>query len=221
MPRGRWAVTVVLGAVLAAGCSSEIAGTPRATGDGPAAPSQGPLRDALLTPAELPPGPQYRVDTVVPDLGELAETVRSVRPQECRGVLDLAANAAEDAEDIAAITGGSADGLVAMVLLRGDDLFDLGELEDGLRACPSYTVGAGGVEVRSDQRVLPPPGLGADGELYYVTTVAVPGGPPVEQASVLLRDGDVQISVNAGGAYADGIVALAAAALQRKRDTIG
>jgi hypothetical protein len=90
-----------------------------------------------------------------------------------------------------------------------------------LRACPSYSIDTGGARVQADQQVQPPPGLGADVELHYTSTVTAAGAPPLQQASVVLRDGDVQISVNTAGTFTAGVVELARAALERKRDILG
>jgi hypothetical protein len=159
--------------------------------------------------------------TTVPDLGGLAEMVESVQPPECRRVLELVTAAAGEVDEVAAVSGTSTDGFIAIGLLRGDDLFELMELEAGLRACPSYSIDVGGTRVRADQRVQPPPGLGADVELHYTSTVTVPGVPPLQQASVVLRDGDVQISVNTAGTFTAGVVELAGTSLERKREVLG
>jgi hypothetical protein len=179
------------------------------------------LQDGLLRSEELPPGPRYQVLTTVPDLGGLAEMVGSVQPPECRRVLELVAAAAGEVDEVAAVSGASADGFIAIGLLRGDDLFDLPVLEAGLRACPSYSIDAGGARVQADQHVQPQPGLGADVELHYTSTVSALGAPPLQQASVVLRDGDVQISVNTAGTFTAAAVELARASLERKRDVLG
>ena len=215
---------VLLAAAVLAGCSREVGGTPQpagTAGTSSPAPTRTALRDGLLPPEALPPGPNYQVLTTVPDLGVLTETVESVQPPECRRVLELVAAAAGGVDEVAAVSGASADGFIALGLLRGDDLFELPVLEAGLRACPSYSIDTGGARVQADQQVRPPPGLGADVELHYTSTVTAAGAPPLQQASVVLRDGDVQISVNTAGTFTAGVVELARAALERKRDILG
>ena len=215
---------VLLAAAVLAGCTREVAGTPQpadAAGSSSPAPTRTVLRDALLPAGALPPGPQYQVLTTVPDLGGLAEMVESVQPPECRRVLELVATAAGEVDEVAAVSGASTDGFIAIGLLRGEDLLELTVLEAGLRACPSYGIDAGGARVQADQQVQPPPGLGADVELYYTSTVTAPGAPPLQQASVVLRDGDVQISVNTAGTFTAGVVELARTSLERKRDVLG
>jgi hypothetical protein len=215
---------VLLAAAVLAGCSREVGGTPQpagTAGTSSPAPTRTALRDGLLPPEALPPGPNYQVLTTVPDLGVLTETVESVQPPECRRVLELVAAAAGGVDEVAAVSGASADGFIALGLLRGDDLFELPVLEAGLRACPSYSIDTGGARVQADQQVQPPPGLGADVELHYTSTVTAAGAPPLQQASVVLRDGDVQISVNTAGTFTAGVVELARAALERKRDILG
>jgi len=215
---------VLLAAAVLAGCSREIAGSPQpsgAAGTSNPAPTRTALRDGLLPVEALPPGPQYQVLTTVPDLGGLAETVESVQPPECRRVLDLVATAAGEVDEVAAVSGASTEGFIAIGLLRDDDLLELPVLEAGLRACPSYSIDAGGTRVQADQQVQPPPGLGADVELHYTSTVTTAGAPPLQQASVVLRDGNVQISVNTAGTFTAGVVELARGALERKRDVLG
>ena len=215
---------VLLAAAVLAGCSREVAGSPQppgAAGTSSPAPTPTALRDGLLPPEALPPGPRYQVLTTVPDLGGLAEMVESVQPPECRRVLELVTAAAGEVDEVAAVSGASTDGFVAIGLLRDDDLLELPELEAGLRACPSYSIEAGGARVQADQQVQPPPGLGADVELHYTSTVTAAGAPPLQQASVVLQDGDVQISVNTAGTFTAGVVELARAALERKREVLG
>lgn len=215
---------VLLAAAVLVGCSREVAGSPQpegAAGTSSPAPTRPALSDGLLPPEALPPGPRYQVLTTVPDLGGLAEMVESVQPPECRRVLELVAAAAGEVDEVAAVSGTSTDGFIAIGLLRGDDLFELPELEAGLRRCPSYSIDVGGARVQADQQVQPPPGLGADVELHYTSTVTVPGAPPLQQASVVLRDGDVQISVNTAGTFTAGVVELAGASLERKREVLG
>lgn len=215
---------VLLAAAVLVGCSREVAGSPQpagAAGTSSPAPTRLALSDGLLPSEALPPGPRYQVLTTVPDLGGLAEMVESVQPPECRRVLELVTAAAGEVDEVAAVSGTSTDGFIAIGLLRGDDLFELPELEAGLRGCPSYSINVGGARVQADQQVQPPPGLGADVELYYTSTVTVPGAPPLQQASVVLRDRDVQISVNTAGTFTAGVVELAGASLERKRDVLG
>lgn len=214
---------VFLAAAVLAGCTREVAGIPQpagTAGTSSPAPTRPALRDGLLPPEALPPGPRYQVLTTVPDLGGLVEMVESVQPLECRRVLELVATAAGEVDEVAAVSGASTDGFIAIGLLRGDDLFELTVLEAGLRGCPSYSIDAGGARVQADQQVQPPPGLGADVELYYTSTVIAAGVPPLQQASVVLRDGDVQISVNTAGTFTAGVVELARASLERKRDVL-
>lgn len=219
----RCAAALLVAAVFA-GCSREIAGNPQTTGavgTSSPAPTRPALRDGLLPPGALPPGPEYQVLTTVPDLGGLAEMVESVQPAECRRVLELVAAAAGEVDEVAAVTGVSTDGFIAIGLLRGDELFELPELEAGLRRCPSYSIEAGGARVQADQQVQPTPGLGVDVELYYTSTLSAPGAPPLQQASVVLRDGDVRIAVNTAGMFTARVVELARASLARKRNVLG
>ncbi|MDQ3885479.1 MAG: hypothetical protein M3308_00310 [Actinomycetota bacterium] len=219
-----WSAVALLAAAVLAGCSREDAATPQPAGTEAAsssAPTSPVLQDGLLPAGALPPGPQYQMLTTVPDPGGLTAMVESVQPPECRRVLELVAAAAGEVDEVASVSGASRDGFVAIALLRDDDLFELSVLEAGLRACPSYSIEAGGARVQADQRVLPPLGLGAAGELHYISTITAPGAPPLQQASVVMRDGDVQISVNTAGVFTAEVAELARASLERKRDVLG
>lgn len=231
-------IVVVLVLALITGCSSENnpapAGSPPADGSPPTGPRAaesgkqrpGPaLADALLPTEQLPPGPQYQMRDSVPNLGDLESQLEVVQPPECREMLELLTVAAGEIEEVAAVSGTSEQGFLGIGLLRGDGLVKVAELESQLRRCPRYTVTAGEMQVVSEQQVQPAPALAADAALHYTARLHTPGGPPgitgVEQAAVVLRDGDVQISVNASGAYAGQVVELARAALERKREVLG